>query len=99
MKKWIIIMEGEFENKYNSDKTVNENVKNFLDSLSYKGTDIKKEFDYRILDDGILLISVRMIVEISSNIHNKGDVIVEFMESLKYNAKAIRLDYSIKAKR
>lgn len=98
MKKWIIIMEGDFEYKCNPDKTVDKNVREFLDSLIYEGTDVKKEFDYKILGDDILLISARMVVEISSDIQDKNDVIVEFMESLEYNAESIRLDYSIKTK-
>lgn len=99
MKKWIIIIEGNLEYKSNPEKTVDRNIKEILDSIIYKGTDVKKEYDYKILDDGIIIISTRMIVEVSSDLHDKNDVIVEFMESLEYDAEAIRLDYSIKAKR
>lgn len=96
MEKWVILLEGEFEYKSNSGKTVDENIKDFLNGMSYEGTDIKKEYDYNILDDGILLIEIRMTVEISSDSSNKNDIIVGFIESLKYDAEAIRLDYSIK---
>ena len=96
MKKWVILLEGEFEYKSDPGKTVDENIKDFLNGVSYEGTDIKKEYDYNTLDDGILLIEIRVTVEISSDSSNKNDVIVGFIESLKYDAEAIRIDYSIK---
>lgn len=98
MKKWVILLEGEFEYKSDHGKTVDENIKDFLNGVSYEGTDIKKEYNYNTLDDGILLIEIRVTVEISSDSSNKNDVIVGFIESLKYDAKVIRLDYSIKCK-
>lgn len=96
MKKWIMMLEGEFAYKSDPGKTVDENIKDFLNGVSYEGADIKKEFDYNALDGGILLIEVRMTVEISSDGSNKNDIIVGFIESLKYDAEVTRLDYSIK---
>ena len=40
MEKWVILLEGEFEYKSNSGKTVDENIKDFLNGMSYEGTDI-----------------------------------------------------------
>lgn len=98
MKKWIMMFEGEIEYKSDPCKTVDENIEDFLDSISYEGTDIKKEYGYELLDDGIFLIELNITVEISSDSNVENDIVVAFMESLKYDGEAIRLDYSIKCK-
>lgn len=98
MKKWIMMFEGKFEYKSDPGKNVDENIEDFLDGISYEGTDIKNEYGYELLDDGILLIEVNITAEIFSDSSDENDAIVGFVEALDYEGKAIKLDCSVKCK-